>query len=51
MSEIYTLLLMMAIPLLMYAALKKRMKKEASWKLYVAGAAGVFILLVIVTKM
>jgi hypothetical protein len=41
---------MITIPLLIYMALKKRMKKDETWKLYLAGAAGVFVLLVIVTK-
>jgi hypothetical protein len=42
---------MMAIPALLYVALKKRMKKDTNWVKYLAIAAGVFIGLVIITKM
>jgi hypothetical protein len=41
----------MIIPALLYFALKKRMKKEAGWKKYLVIAAGVFVVLVIITKM
>lgn len=50
MSEIITLLLMMTIPTLLYFSLKKRMKKEAGWKKYLAIAVGIFVALVIITK-
>lgn len=51
MSEIITLLLMAAIPALLYLAIKSRMKKESKWKIYLIAAGGVFVILTVVTKM
>jgi hypothetical protein len=42
---------MIAIPALLYLALKKRMKQEAGWQKYLAIAASVFVVLFIITKM
>ena len=46
-SDIISLLLMVMMPIILYMGLKARMRKEASWKKYVAVAAGIFILLAI----
>lgn len=51
MTEVVTLLLMMTIPVLLYFALRKRIKKEAGWKNYLAIAVGVFVVLFIIAKM
>lgn len=44
------LVLIMAVPLLLYMGVKARMRKESGWKYYVATAGGVFILLALVAK-
>lgn len=49
-TDIISLLLMMAVPMLLYMAIKLRMKKDAGWKKYLVAAGGVFVLLVINTK-
>lgn len=50
-SDIISLLLMAAVPMCLYLGLKSRMNKEAGWKKYLIAAGGVFILLIVVTKM
>ena len=51
MSEIIILILMMAVPMMLYMALKARMKKDPGWKKYVTGTIGIFIILIVITKM
>ncbi|MBP2625895.1 MAG: hypothetical protein H6Q68_606 [Firmicutes bacterium] len=47
-SNIMSLLLMMAVPILLYMGLKARMRKETTWKRYLVAAGSVFILLAII---
>ena len=49
-SDIISLMLMMAVPMLLYMGLRLRMRKDASWKKYLIAAGGVFIVLVFVAK-
>lgn len=50
-SVIASLLLMMAVPMLLYMGLKARMRKDAGWKKYLFAAGGIFILLAIIKQM
>ena len=50
-SDIITLLLMIGVPVCLYLAVQKRVKKESIWKLYAGVAAGIFVLLIIIAKM
>lgn len=50
MSDVMSLLLMMAMPVLLYMGLKARMNKDAGWKKYLIAAGSVFILLAIVSR-
>lgn len=45
-----SLLLMMAVPMLLYMGLKLRMRKDAGWKKYLIAAGGVFIVLFFITR-
>ena len=48
--DIMNLVLMMAVPILLYMGVKARTRKETSWKYYLAGAVGVFIVLAVIAK-
>ena len=47
-SDMISLLLMMLMPILLYMGIKARIKKDASWKIYLVAAGGEFILLAII---
>lgn len=49
MESIVLLLVMASVPLLLFMATKRRVRKDESWKFY-AGAAGLLLISMVVVK-